>query len=41
MIKYQYLEELWELDAVQKIYGQETDHGLNASAQARWNQQID
>lgn len=40
-IKYQYLEVLWELDKLQKQYDQETDHGLNHAAQARWNQKID
>lgn len=41
MIKYQYLEELWELDALQKKYDTETNHGLNATAQTRWNQKIE
>ncbi|GAB2549185.1 hypothetical protein [Rufibacter soli] len=40
-IKYQYLEVLWELDKLQKQYDLETDHGLNHSAQTRWNQKID
>ena len=40
-IKYQYLEVLWELDRLQKQYDNETDHGLNHAAQARWNQKID
>ncbi|MFC6997700.1 hypothetical protein [Rufibacter roseus] len=40
MIKYQYLEALWELDQLQKQYDEETHHGLNHTAQERWNRKI-
>ncbi|MGV3539237.1 MAG: hypothetical protein ACO1OQ_05465 [Rufibacter sp.] len=40
-IKYQYLEELWELDTLQTKYDGETNHGINSAAQAHWNQKID
>ncbi|WP_205502856.1 hypothetical protein [Rufibacter psychrotolerans] len=41
IIKYQYLEALWEMDRLQKQYDGETGHGLNRMAQERWNQKID
>ncbi|MFB9864012.1 hypothetical protein [Rufibacter immobilis] len=41
IIKYQYLEALWEMDRLQKQYDSETGHGTNHSAQERWNRKID
>ncbi|RNI31147.1 hypothetical protein [Rufibacter latericius] len=41
IIRYQYLEALWELDRLQKQYDGETSHGLNRMAQEKWNQKID
>ncbi|MBC3541324.1 hypothetical protein ACFSC6_14910 [Rufibacter sediminis] len=41
IIKYQYLEALWEMDRLQKQYDGETNHGLNRMAQEKWNQKID
>ncbi|WP_181305772.1 hypothetical protein [Rufibacter sp. XAAS-G3-1] len=41
IIRYQYLEALWEMDKLQKQYDGETSHGLNRVAQERWNQKID
>ncbi|WP_207435681.1 hypothetical protein [Sabulibacter ruber] len=41
IIKYQYLEALWEMDRLQKQYDGETGHGMNHGAQERWNKKID
>ncbi|WP_210463809.1 hypothetical protein [Rufibacter roseolus] len=41
IIRYQYLEALWEMDRLQKAYDGETNHGLNRAAQEKWNQKID
>ncbi|WCT13703.1 hypothetical protein [Mucilaginibacter jinjuensis] len=36
-----YFDALREMDRMQKQYDNETDHGVNASAQQRWNEFID
>jgi hypothetical protein len=41
IINIQYLETLREIHKMQKSYDDETNHGLNASEQSRWNKLID
>ncbi|ALJ01152.1 hypothetical protein DC20_02915 [Rufibacter tibetensis] len=41
IIKYQYLEALWEMDRLQKQYDGETRHGMNSAAQETWNKKLD
>lgn len=40
IIAYEYIESFREMNKLQEQYDDETGHGLNQSAQARWNQRI-
>ncbi|MDB5140253.1 MAG: hypothetical protein JWR12_2169 [Mucilaginibacter sp.] len=40
-INEDYLETYREMDSLQKLYDNETMHGINQSAQQRWNEKID
>ncbi len=40
-VQYQFLETFREMGRMQELYDDETNHGLNAAAQQRWNTRID
>ncbi|KAA8483413.1 hypothetical protein BDE36_2659 [Arcticibacter tournemirensis] len=40
-LNMQYLDSLRDMHAMQKAYDIETSHGMNAAAQAKWNDRID
>jgi hypothetical protein len=41
IIQYEYIESFREMNRLQEQYDNETRHGLDEAAQARWNQRID
>jgi len=41
MLGYQYIETYREMNQLQDQYDAETNHGINTSAQEKWNRWID